>query len=405
MAKPDSKGQSSAHVEVDDHTPPKNASELTGFTGAAPVATAPATPAATPVEAPKPSAAAVAAATGTAPAAATATATAEAPKVNVADDAAPKSATEQTSTDAAKSKFFDNEWQQMLLRQAWKVDDIDADTQKVIKALTEDKKHGCLCFETDHGKFDWGTDGEGNEYIGRRGLFNRLTQDLADEEALVAKARGWNSVQVHGSTDNKDKLWLAAKRAGLEVSNYTPPENSKAFETWQKEADELTGYKQDPKAEAPKADAAKPEVAKAEAPKAEAPKAEAPKADAAKTEAPAATAPVTSKFGGAAVEATKPADPNKKALDTLSKHAAAAKDPVHKEGLQKLHDAIKSGKVQLKDAADVALVNHAGSPKGYQRAATFFNGQNQEAKLNLPSVKIPEQTQAAAPAKKSKGPA
>lgn len=421
MAQTDTKGQGNNQVEVDDHTPPKNTSELTGFTGTLPAAVAPATPAATPAEPPKPSAAAVAAATGTTPAAAATTA--EAPKAKAAEDAAPKSATDKTADNAladaaAKSKFFDNEWQQMLLRQAWKVDDIDSDTQKVIKALTEDKKNGCLCFQTDHGKFDWGTDGEGNEYIGRRGLFNRLTQELADEEALVAKARGWKSVEVHGSTGNKDKLWLAAKRAGLEVGNYTPKEDSPAFETWKKESGELTGYKQDPaKPDAPKADAAKPEEAKAEAPKAEAPKADAAKpetakAETAKAETPAATAPVASKFGGA--DAAKPAapqaqapavvDPNKKVLDTLAKHAAAAKDPAHKEGVQKLHDAIKSGKIEVKSAADRELINHAGSPKGYQRAADYFSASAPDAKLNLPKISAPA-AETAPRVKQNKGPA
>lgn len=407
---------------------------------------------------------------------------------------------------AAKSKFFDNEWQEKLLCNAWKVDHIDAEVGKFLKGLSQDDKTGAISFKTPHGNFEWGKTEDGSEYIGRRGFLNFLTQDIADEEALVAKSRGWTEVMVHGSEANKQKLWLASMRAGLEVANYAPPENSKAFEIWKKEcAEKLTGLtnaEDAPKNNAPKNDAPetpaaasaaseapavdkpaeaaakadapktdtpatpaatapvettpavdKPEEAKTDAPKTDTPATpaaaeatdtppvvEEPKAEAPKSDAP--VTPVASKFGSAEPpkpEEQKAAEPakvnpahaqwekdkalfsskpegeevsregrmNVEAVEGMSKRAATVQDPIHREGIEKLQDAIKSGKVKVEGPIEREIINNVDSPKGFQKAADYFSNKA-GGDLGLPKAAAPAAAENTAPkntAPKNKGPA
>lgn len=179
-----------------------------------------------------------------------------------------------------------------------------------------------------------------------------------------------------------------------------------------------------PAAEAPKADApaaekpAAPAAAAAEAPAAEkpvAPKAEAPVVE--QPAAPKADAPVASKFGGAAVEAPKADAPaaeapaaaeakpakvypqweadkalfaskpeglevstegrkNIEAVEGMTKRAEGIKDPAHREGIEKLQDAIKSGKVKVDNSIEREIINNVDSPKGFNKAAEYFNNKS-----------------------------
>lgn len=53
-----------------------------------------------------------------------------------------------------------------------------------------------------------------------------ITDEDADDIAALAVARGWKVINVHGTPADKDKLWFAAKAAGLEVKGYTPSEEA-----------------------------------------------------------------------------------------------------------------------------------------------------------------------------------
>ena len=387
----------------------------------------------------------------------------------------PKSDT--SSSSVPKSKFLDNEWQSMLLRQAWHMEEIDAEFSSIIKGLKKNKDES-LTFETDNGKFLWGKIAQQNgtggfdhvEYIGLPSRFSRLTQELADDQMMAAKAHGWKAVNLHGKESNKEKMWLAAMRAGLEVENYLPPEGSPVLDIWKKESAEITGATNadqqkpaEPKAEEPKAaeppkaeepkaaeppkaeepKAAEPpkveepkaaEPPKAEEPKAaEPPKAEEPKAaEQPKAEAP--VAPVASKFGTAEPpkaeepkanaahadwEAKRPSAPpdgeapwrheermKYEAVEGMSKRAATVQDPTHRAGIEKLQDAIKSGKVSVDGPVEREIINNVDSPKGFQKAAEYF-GKKADSDLGLPKVDTPTVADNTAPkntAQKNKGP-
>lgn len=113
-------------------------------------------------------------------------------------------------------------------------------------------------------------------------------------------------------------------------------------------------------AEAPKAEAPKAETPKAEGPKTEQPKAETPKAEEPKPEAPKADAPKN---------------------DT-------AKDPAHRAGIEKLQDAIKSGKVKVEGPVEQEIVKGIESPKGFNKAIEYFTNKS-GADLGIPKVDVP----------------
>ena len=81
------------------------------------------------------------------------------------------------------------------------------------------------------------------EFIGlHRSLTNRKSMTTADARAMmdIAKIKGWTSVKVHGSKDEKNRLWLAAKERGLEVIGFEPDDNTRKL--WkQKDTQKPTG--------------------------------------------------------------------------------------------------------------------------------------------------------------------
>jgi hypothetical protein len=398
------------------------------------------------------------------------------PKKNPDADAAPK------------SKFLDNEWQSMMLRQAWHVEEIDPEFTSILKNLTKNKNDG-LTFETENGKFIWGYLSQQNssggfdsvEYVGMPSRFSKMTQEIAGDLMLAAKAHGWGSVNAHGPEHAKEKIWLAAMRAGLEVDNFFPSENSEVLKIWKKESAEITGVtnappsqpvdqpktQEPPKTDAPEtAEPAKNDAAEAPAvatptdtaPVVEEPKAaEPPKTDAPATAEPpkaeeptaaAATqeekpaAPVASKFGTAEppkTDAPKAAEPAKanpahaeweerkalysskpegvevsyegrmsvEAVEGMTKRAATVQDPAHRAGIEKLQDAIKSGKVSVDGPIEREIINNVDSPKGFQKAADYF-GKKASSDLGLPKLDAPAAAENSAPQNKppkNKGPA
>lgn len=99
-------------------------------------------------------------------------------------------------------------------------------------------------------KFVWvdQLDGEGREFIGFASSRNApapITELQADEIVGLAVARGWSVVTVTGSIADKDKLWLAAKSAGLEVVDYSPtPATRKLYQAMPKDSGGLAAADQ-----------------------------------------------------------------------------------------------------------------------------------------------------------------
>lgn len=402
---PEEKAKKPAEPNVVEFTPntPEEEDERTGFSNGAndnshkaaapqaPTAKEPAAEQPPAVEAPKSAPAMAAAAAQEQPATDD---KADKPGA-AAGKAPPRQDAEDNEPSILKSKFVDKEWVHHTLCEAWDKQDIDPEAESLIKRLTRNARTGALNFETENGSFKWETLKNGAEFIGRSGLQRlHLPQGLADDEAKMAAARGWTSVTLHGSTGSKEKLWLAAMRAGMKVSNFTPSEESSVYKQWQEEKDHvLTGLTnaqpaqgatapEKPKAEEPataEAKDKKPEPA-ATAPVASEPAATPPVSKFAAPAATTAVAPETPR-----VDEAKPKTPKEEITDELTKRAAKVKDPAHREGILKIRDAIESGKIEIKDSVDKDALKSVGTPKGFNKAAEFFNAKT-EADLGLPKV-------------------
>lgn len=341
-----------------------------------------------------------------------------------AEGNAPPAAEEEEAPP--KSKFL-AQGDNLKLMEAWQLKTMPEELQEALEGGgIKQSMYGGFEFTTAQGQtFGWRIDGNGKESIGQHGLFVRMSPELAAAEVAAAKAHGWEQINIYGNTAKKEMLWLAAMRAGLEVKNFEPDPNSAVAKKWAKEKDAplMDITQAEPEKEAPKAPAAAADAPAAEEPAAEAPATEAPAAETpvapqsaapavAAPEAPKAEAPVASKFGSVAAEAPaaeKPAAPaavetkpaakeypqweadkalfaskpegeavssegrkNIEAVEGLTQRAEGIKDPAHRDGIEKLQDAIKSGKVKVENAIEREIINNVDSPKGFNKAAEYF---------------------------------
>jgi hypothetical protein len=156
-----------------------------------------------------------------------------------------------------------------------------------------------------------------------------LTQEAADGFMALGRSRGWKKVDIYGSDQEKDMLWLAAQREGLEVKNHEPSPAMK-----QKWAEEM----------AQKKDSSAPEKPSME--KAHLPALPAPETSAAEE---------GSQFFKKEAGTTKPMDEfstwleqkREEALDKMRQHtekgetAMGAKFQAESIGLEDMHDAIR----------------------------------------------------------------
>lgn len=197
-----------------------------------------------------------------------------------------------------------------FLNEAWEIRNIDPLLQDTLQEADrkKDKKYGemiCMTLKNGHqiGCYD-NFAGQGYEFIGVTGEKAALDEDDARAVIAAAKSKGWEKIKLHGTAEDKNKLWLEAMRQGVETS-YSPPEGSAVLTTWEKEYESIVDK-----------NAAGVREEKNIAPK------ETP-APEAKTETPAA--PVTSKFAAPKEESAKPAAktpaaPAKAALRKHGKH-------------------------------------------------------------------------------------
>lgn len=55
-----------------------------------------------------------------------------------------------------------------------------------------------------------------------------LTDKIADDIALMAKTNNWREIEVHGTPQERDMLWLAAMKQGIKVVNHNPDADTRA---------------------------------------------------------------------------------------------------------------------------------------------------------------------------------
>lgn len=71
--------------------------------------------------------------------------------------------------------------------------------------------------------------GSGSEFIGMTRRTALFDQDDAFNVVSASRARGWKTLNVHGTDDQKAMLWVEAKLQGMEVTNFEPPKGHPAW--------------------------------------------------------------------------------------------------------------------------------------------------------------------------------
>lgn len=250
-----------------------------------------------------------------------------------------------------RSKFLSNEDHMRLLK-AWNLRCLPNELEDAldggkIKRLGDDNYEFKL---KDGSSFAWNKDKEGNEFIGVKGIC-KLTEMQAAAQVAAAVAHGWNELDVYGTQENKEKLWLASMRQGVTVLNFEPDPNSDVAKKWAREKDSLVMPTLAPAREHT---FAPPPEEGAEAPQA------------------AAETPETPEQPAVAAEE----DPKTKAVGKLREAAASINDADHREGVEKLARAVEEGKVDLSNPInEMALQDAVKSRGGFNYAATYLNGE------------------------------
>lgn len=132
----------------------------------------------------------------------------------------------QTSFDISKT---------VIITDAWKLPEIPVAFKAALLDVAVTEKGLDFTLQNGH-KLQWnsGKNG-GKEYIGSNEDVENF--DDTDVKASVAGAvsRGWKTVAVHGTLEQREALWLEAMRNKIDVTNFTPEDGRAVKKTWERE--------------------------------------------------------------------------------------------------------------------------------------------------------------------------
>jgi hypothetical protein len=277
-----------------------------------------------------------------------------------------------------------------VINEAWGLPDVDIALKQALENASVKKKGDGLVIGLPNGhKIQWDPNmpGTNGEFIGIVGYRPNLDELDAKTIIAAAKSRGKESVNLHGSRSNKEKLWLEAMRQDVKVANFQPMPDSKVYQQWMKEKESyLAGVSAAP-GEPPEQEA-KVEQPKADAPKAEEPKAEA-KAEEPKAEAKAETPKVEEPKADAKAEAPKAEEPKA----DVKAEAPKAEEPKAKAETPKVEEPKAEAKAETPKVEE---------PKADVKSA-FVKPAEAEAKADAPKADDKAEAKAEAPKTDAKG--
>lgn len=132
-----------------------------------------------------------------------------------------------------------------LINEIWGVPQVDDQLMEALGQSGDIRKSKFgLEFTLPNGhRLEWHQNLGGAEFIGMSKRTANFDMDDAHATIAASKSRGWNAINVHGSKEEKEMLWLEAQRQGLEVTNFIPMADSDVRRQWeqeqQKKLDEL----------------------------------------------------------------------------------------------------------------------------------------------------------------------
>ena len=132
----------------------------------------------------------------------------------------------------------------------WGVADVDDELKKALGetgTIEDNKKYG-LDFKLPTGQtIEWHRNMGGSEFIGMTRKTGTFDLNAAHAVVAASKSKGWMTINVHGTPEQKDMMWLEAQRQKIEVLNHQPALNSKYRQMWEAEQDATPGATPGPK--------------------------------------------------------------------------------------------------------------------------------------------------------------
>lgn len=145
------------------------------------------------------------------------------------------------STGRFKTNFNFGHDPLKVLNEAWGIPYITPQLRNAIgnASVKKTKDGGVLFHRSMFHDILWQPMAEGGEFIGMKGRGSLFNQQDAKSIIAIAVAKGWKNdnkgIQVHGTTRQKEMLWLEAQRQGLKVEGFQPRHTSKAYQQWLRE--------------------------------------------------------------------------------------------------------------------------------------------------------------------------
>lgn len=135
---------------------------------------------------------------------------------------------------AEEEEIRDTKKMRMLLNDKWGLQWPDPVLHNIMQKGSVTKGIGGIVFELEDGAtIKWHENFmQQGEFVGKTGLFAKISEKDAEAIVAVAKNRGWSKLNVYGSREQREMLWLEAKKQGVEVGNFAPTADSPIMQKW-----------------------------------------------------------------------------------------------------------------------------------------------------------------------------
>lgn len=127
-----------------------------------------------------------------------------------------------------------------VIHDVWGVPQVDPELMEALgqSGSVRKSKFG-LEFNLPNGhRLEWHQDLGGAEFIGMAKRSSNFDMDDAHATIAASKSRGWSAINVHGTVEEREMLWLEAQRQGMEVTNFVPSADSDVRRQWEIEQQE-----------------------------------------------------------------------------------------------------------------------------------------------------------------------
>jgi hypothetical protein len=144
------------------------------------------------------------------------------------------SAPAEDDNTPSDSAVRDTKKARTLLNQHWGLQWPDPVMLKIMQTGSVTKSSTGITFDLEDGgsvKWHRSLQGQG-EFVGKTGFFSKMNEKEAEATIAICKNRGWKKVTLYGSVEQKEMMWLEAKKQDMEVTNFAPMADSPILQKW-----------------------------------------------------------------------------------------------------------------------------------------------------------------------------